>query len=161
MKSRHIVLAAMLSAFPLAAQKPVPRAADGHPDLSGIWTNVTLTPLERPAELAGKEFFAEQEARDFEKSHIKNYDDRDKIKGTDADLFSGYNDLWWDSGTKVVKTLRTSIVVDPADGRIPALTPERQAQSRALAEARRKRCLQPGCGLENSGQLAPAEFKGR
>ena len=140
-----------------AASKGVPRAADGHPDLSGIWTNVTITPLERPRELAGKEFFTPQEAVEYEKTHVRNRDDRDAIKGTNADVTNAYNDFWWDSGTKVVKTRRTSIIVDPPDGRIPALTLHRQSQLRATADARRARCTRPGCGLENNGQPGPAD----
>jgi hypothetical protein len=140
-----------------AAQKGAPRTADGHPDLSGIWTNVTITPLERPRDLAGKEFFTEQEALAYEKSHLRNRDDRDAIKGTNADVANAYNDFWWDSGTKVVKTRRTSIVVDPPDGRIPALTPERQKELQAAQQAKRERCKQPGCELENGGQPGPAD----
>jgi hypothetical protein len=159
-------------ALPAAAQQPpaptpkladpkvaknVPRAADGHPDLSGLWTNVWITPLERPRNLATKEFFTPAEALEFEKSTVRNRDARDGTKGTTADVTLAYNDFWWDSGTKVVKTLRTSMVIDPADGRLPPLTEKRQQQMRAIAEARRQRCLLPGCGTENSGQPGPAD----
>jgi hypothetical protein len=139
-----------------ASSKEVPRTADGHPDLSGIWTNVTITPLERPRELAGKEFFTEQEALQFEKDHVRNRDNRD-ARGTNADVANAYNDFWWDSGTKVVKTRRTSIVVDPPDGRVPALRPERQKQLQAIAAAKKDRCAQPGCEVENGGQPGPAD----
>src|SRR5690242_18219239 len=54
-----------------------PRAPDGHPDLQGIWTNATITPLERPAELAGKAFFTEQEAADYEK-RVARENNRDR-----------------------------------------------------------------------------------
>src|SRR5579871_2394804 len=106
------------------------------PDLQGFWTNVTITPLERPAELAGKQFFTPQEAAAYEKEMVKrNNADRRDGAGTDADVGKAYNDFWWDRGTKVVPTLRTSLIVDPPDGRIPALTPEaqkRQADARAV-----------------------------
>jgi hypothetical protein len=144
------------AALPALAQKGAPRAADGHPDLSGVWTNVTITPLERPRDLAGKEYFTEQEALQYEKAHVMNRDKRPD-KGSVTDVNLAYNDFWWDSGTKVVKTRRTSIVIDPPDGRVPALTPERQAHLKAVAEARRARCKRPGCGLENSGQPGPAD----
>ena len=147
---------AFVVAAPVFAQNGVPRTADGHPDLSGIWTNVTITPLERPRDLAGKEFFTEQEVAAYEKDHVRNRDVRDN-KGTDADVANAYNDFWWDSGTKVVKTRRTSIVVDPPDGRIPALTPERQRQLQAIAAAKRQRCAEPGCELENGGLPGPAD----
>src|SRR5579863_7664436 len=141
---------------PAAGQNGVPRTADGHPDLSGIWTNVTITPLERPRELAGKEFLTAPEAIEYEKQHVRNRDNRDN-KGTIADVANAYNDFWWDSGTKVVKTRRTSIVVDPPDGRVPALTPERQKQLQAVAEAKKQRCAAPGCEVENGGLPGPAD----
>ena len=96
-----------------------PRTPDGQPDLQGIWTNATVTPLERPANLAGKEFFTPAEARQYEKDTIErnNADRRDG--GAQADLTRAYNDAWYDRGTRVVETLRTSLVIDPPDGRIP------------------------------------------
>jgi hypothetical protein len=135
----------------------VPRAGDGHPDLSGIWTNVTITPLERPREMAGKEFFAESEVADYEKRTVqqRNRDQRNPDPVRDA--ANAYNDFWWDSGTKILKNRRTSIIVDPADGRIPALTAERQKQLAEKREAARLRCAQPGCQPENSGILGPAD----
>ena len=124
-------------AFGQAGYTP-PKDAEGHPDLSGYWTNVTLTPLQRPANLAGKLFFTPEEAAAYEKATIEsnNADRREGIRGTDADVGKAYNDFWWDRGTKVVSTLRTSLIVDPPDGRIPALTPEAQrraAERRAAA----------------------------
>jgi hypothetical protein len=114
-----------------------PKTADGHPDLSGYWTNVTITPLERPAQFAGKAFLTPAEAAAYEHETVdrNNVDKRANV-GTDADLAGAYNNFWWDRGTKVVPTLRTSLIVDPADGRIPALTPEaqkRQAEVRTAA----------------------------
>ena len=149
------VLAMSLTAADQNSKKAIPRAADGHPDLSGVWTNVTITPLERPKNLEGKEFFTPQEALEYEKDHKRNFDVRQR--GTEADVASAYNDFWWDSGTKVVKTRRTSIIVDPADGRMPALTPERQKQLAAEAAAKKERCKTPGCEVENSGIAGPAD----
>src|SRR5262245_43362896 len=109
------------SILPLAAQNTVP-------DIQGIWTNVTVTPLERPANLKDKAFFTPQEAAEFEKEVIyrNNADRRDG--GAEADVGRAYNDAWYDRGTKVVKTLRTSLVVDPPDGHIPPLLPEAQTR---------------------------------
>jgi len=137
----------------------IPRTADGHPDLQGFWSNVTLTPLERPRDLTGKEFFTEQEAVEYEKNIVQRRNRDQRQRGTVADVQNAYNDFWWDSGTKVVKTRRTSLVVDPPDGRIPALTPERQKQLQARAEAIKKRCEQPGalCQMENGGAPGPAD----
>jgi hypothetical protein len=96
-----------------------PRTPDGQPDLQGVWTNITITPLERPADLAGKEFFTAAEARQYEKDTVSrnNADRRDG--GAQADLNRAYNDAWYDRGTRVVETLRTSLIIDPPDGRIP------------------------------------------
>jgi hypothetical protein len=141
----------------VAKTSSVPQMADGHPDFNGIWTNVTITPLERPRDLAGKEFFSEQEVTAYEKQTVgqRNRDRRDR--GTERDVASAYNDFWWDSGTKIVKTRRTSIIIDPPDGRIPTLTAERQRQLAALGEAAKRRCEQPGCEPLNGGQLGPAD----
>jgi hypothetical protein len=137
--------------------KTTPRT-DGRPDFTGVWTNITITPLERPRELAGKEFFTPQEAVQYQQNLVanRNRDKRDH-RGTDSDVANAYNDFWWDSGTKVVKTLRTSLVVDPPDGRIPALLPERQEQLAAQNAAKRKRCETEVCEPENGGQLGPAD----
>jgi hypothetical protein len=136
----------------------VPRTADGHPDFSGLWTNVTITPFERPRDLAGKEYFTEQEAAGYEKLTVQQRNRDRREPGSNRDVASAYNDFWWDSGTKVVKTRRTSIVVDPPDGRVPPLTAERQKELAARVEATKRRCeQQPGCEPENSGLLGPAD----
>ena len=126
-----------------------PRTVDGRPDLQGIWNYSTLTPLERPRDLAGKESFTEKEATDYEKSLLdKNNRDR-RDGGAEADLARAYNDLWYDSGAHVVKTRRTSLIIDPPDGRIPAFTPEAQKREAARAEDRRKRGPEPADSWED------------
>ncbi len=117
----------------------VSRTPWGHPDLQGIWSTATITPFERLAELSGKEFFTEKEAAEFEQRTLKatNQDRRDG--GAEADVARAYNDFWWDRGTKVVPTRRTSLVVDPVDGRLPTLTAEAQRKQNARAEARKAR----------------------
>jgi hypothetical protein len=115
-----------------------PRTLAGQPDLQGIWTNATLTPLERPRELAGKEFFSEAEAAEYERQlRARNNADR-RDPDAEADLAVGYNDVWWERGTKVVSSRRTSLIVDPPDGRIPPLTPQAERRAAARAEARRR-----------------------
>ena len=135
MSVRFIALAAVILTGSLIGQSCAaqskytpPRTPDGQPDLQGVWTNVTITPLERPANLAGKEFFTPAEARQYEKDTVdrNNADRRDG--GAQADLSRAYNDAWYDRGTKVVETLRTSLIIDPPDGHIP-----RKAGAPALA----------------------------
>jgi len=125
---------------------PVVATAQKGRDLEGIWTNGMLTPLERPRDLADKPFFTRAEAAAYEKqARDRNNGDR-RDASPDADLATGYNDFWWDRGTNVVSTLRTSLIVDPPDGRIPALTPDAQKRAAARADARR---LHPADGPED------------
>jgi hypothetical protein len=121
------------------AGQNLPRTAWGHPDLQGTWSTATITPFERPAEFAGKEFLTAQEAAEFERTTLErtNRDRRDG--GATADVARAYNDFWWDSGTRVVPTRRTSLVIDPPDGKVPHLTAEAQQRQDALAEARKAR----------------------
>jgi hypothetical protein len=124
----------------------LPVCAAAQDNLDGIWTNATITPLERPSELAGKAFFTLAEAAAYEKQvRERNNADR-RETNSDADLTTGYNDFWWDRGTKVVSTLRTSIIVDPPDGRLPPLTPEAQRRAADRAEYRSSH---PADGPEN------------
>lgn len=124
-----------------------PRTPDGRPDLQGIWSNAIITPLERPAELADKAVFTEQEAAAYEKQIVnRNNADRRDNAGTDVDVSLAYNNAWWDRGSKIIGTRRTSLIVDPPDGRIPPLTPEAQERVTDRAEARR---LHPADGPED------------
>jgi hypothetical protein len=115
----------------------VPRTTGGHPDFQGFWTNATLTPFERTREFAGKEFFTENEALAFEKRMLEA-NDRDRRSATpDADVAQAYNEAWFDRGTKVFPTRRSSIVIDPPDGRVPLLTPQAQRAAANRAQAQR------------------------
>jgi len=77
-----------------AARTWVPlRTPDGQPDLQGIWTNGTLTPLERPAELAGKEFLTPQEAEDYQKRVLARWDRDNREGGAAADLGRAYGSV--------------------------------------------------------------------
>ena len=111
-----------------------PRTPDGQPDLEGVWTNSTITPLERPADLGNKQFFTKEEAAAYEKK-IAEQSNRDRRGGTgDTDVSGAYNEAWWDRGSKVVPSLRTSLISDPPNGRLPALTPSAQEAARRRAE---------------------------
>src|SRR5215831_2551272 len=145
------LLTAILLVAPIAAQQTPKkwspaRTPDGQPDLQGVWGFATITPLERPNELAGKQFFTEKEAAEYEKQLLQqnNKDRRDGPK--EADVGRAYNDFWWDSGNKVVPTLRTSLIVDPPDGKLPALTAAARKRAGDRAEARR---LHPYDGPED------------
>lgn len=118
----------------LAAKKAwtPPRTADGQPDLQGVWTNATITPLERPADLAGKAFFAPSEVAAYEKQVVENANVDRRRSDVTTDVGLAYNEAWWDRGTHVVKTLRTSLIVDPADGKIPALTPDGERRGKSV-----------------------------
>ena len=115
------------------------RTPDGQPDLQGIWSLATITPMERPNELAGKEFFTEKEAIAYE-ADVRQRNNMDRRDGTaEADVGRAYNDFWWDRGTKVVKTKRTSLVIDPNDGKIPPLTAAARERQTERAAANRGR----------------------
>jgi hypothetical protein len=135
-----------IAAFVIAALWLLPVCAAGQSNLEGIWTNGTVTPLERPADLAGKAFFTKTEAAAYEQQARERNDADHRETTSDADLTTGYNAFWWDRGTKVVSTLRTSIITDPSNGRIPALTPDAQKRATERAEARR---LHPADGPED------------
>jgi hypothetical protein len=92
-------------------------------DLQGIWTNATITPFERPAELGDKQFLTENEIKDIETRAAANRVDRPPQTGD----VGSYNQFWFDSGTKAVKTGRTSLVIEPKNGRVP-LKPEAEAK---------------------------------
>src|SRR4029453_9882870 len=97
------------------------------PNFDGIWNSATPTPLERPAQLKDKAFFTPEEAAAWE----KQVTGRNQATGNGTGIGT-YNTFFREFGTRTVKTLRTSIITDPPDGRIPALTP-------AAAEGKRRR----------------------
>jgi len=120
-----------------------PRTPWGEPDLQGIWDFATITPMERPKELAGKEVLTSEEAADFERRTLEQRNPDRRDGGSQADVGRAYNQFWWDYGTKVIGTKRTSLVVDPPDGRIPPLTPEGQKRAEARTVARQRPAFGP------------------
>jgi hypothetical protein len=119
-----------------AAARPwtTPRTPWGEPDLQGAYSNRTITPFERPANVGGREFFTKQEMAALESQVQQSGGDEGRTKGTVADVARAYNDFWWDRGTKAT-TARTSLVVDPPNGLVPALTED--AKKRAEDEPKR------------------------
>jgi hypothetical protein len=98
-------------------------APDGQPNLQGIWTNATITPFERPASLRDKAFLTPAEAEALERQAAGRREDAAPARPGDV---GSYNQVWFDSGERVVATRRTSLVIDPPDGRVP-LRPEAEA----------------------------------
>jgi hypothetical protein len=92
-------------------------------DLQGIWTNPTITPFERPVALGDKEFLTEKEAQELEAQSAVNQVDRPPAPGDTG----SYNRFWFDSGTRVVGSRRTSLVIEPKNGRVP-VKPEAEAK---------------------------------
>jgi len=136
MQTRITVIAAFSLVFfavgQVGAQDSIKRTPWGDPDIEGIWTNATLTPLQRPPELAAKEFFTAEEAKQFQQARIEQTNaDRPLPPGQ----VGAYNDAFFERGTNIVRSRRTSLVIDPPDGRIPALTSDAQRK----VEARQQR----------------------
>ena len=134
-------IAAVAGAAHPAAQSPSRTTAWGDPDLQGVYTFATITPLQRPDDVAGRALLTAEEAASFEERTALERVDRPPRPG-DAGT---YNRFWVDYGTRVVGTLRTSLVVDPPDGRLPPLAPAAQARN----EARGAAGPQPPAGHED------------
>jgi len=128
---------AQTAAAKTARQSAVPRTADGRPDLQGTWDFRTITPLERPNALSGKQRLTDEEAADLEEQAAQDRVDRRPAAGDPGT----YNQFWFDRGTKVIGDKRTSLITDPPDGRIPPLTPE--GQKRKAFGGRRDRPTGP------------------
>jgi hypothetical protein len=118
----------------------VPRTADGQPDLQGFWTNDTVTPLERPAEFGNKEILTREEAAAYAKKR------RDQFLAQPKDNIHYDDAIWQDENYSKDVRLRTSLVTDPRDGKLPPLTPEARQREAARAANR------AGTGVSDSAQ---------
>jgi hypothetical protein len=127
---------AFLLVFSLQAQSP-------GADLQGVWTNATLTPVERPAVFAGKATVSEAEAKSYEQKDldVNNIDKPDAPllaaagSGSGPTAVGGYNNLFMDRGSALARVdgvKRTSLVIDPPDGKVPPLTPEARTRNAAM-----------------------------
>ncbi|HTS50416.1 MAG TPA: hypothetical protein VMH05_20865 [Bryobacteraceae bacterium] len=126
---------------PPAKSKTVPRAADGHPDLQGIWTNATVTPMERPAQFANKLNITDAEAAAFEKDQAQDLQSEDGqsdgkiIRAAGSAGTGGYNVLFVDRGTQMIRVdgvKRSSLIIDPPDGRVPPITEEARKRNASM-----------------------------
>src|SRR5574339_495977 len=108
-----------------------PRTPWGHPDLQGIWSNATTTPLERPAEFANKPLLTDDEvaAANAAVASRRNTDQAPRAGDPGT-----YNEFWWERGNLLK---HTAIIVDPPDGKVPPVTPEGRKRAEAFAAPRR------------------------
>ena len=132
-----VIAVVLLAPLPAAAQAPTTaadagmllRTPDGQSDLQGVWDYRTITPLERPSDLAGREFLTDEEVAQLEQRAFERNTDEARPEDARRDVSGAYNDFWWDRGQKVVPTMRTSLIVAPPDGRIP-YRPEARPRAR-------------------------------
>jgi len=144
MSSRFPAIAgalAVLIAQPAAGQTRTP---DGHPDLQGVWTNATITPLERPKSLAGKATLTDAEAAEFEKNAAQELQDVDGksehplLAAAGSNGTGGYNILFIDRGSELARVdgvKRTSLIIDPPDGKIPPITREAKKRNAEIFQS--------------------------
>jgi hypothetical protein len=117
-----------------------------HPSFEGIWNSASLTPFQRPVELGTKEYYTEQEAAVYEKNKAQEVNRDRRDGGQEADIARAYNELWFDRGSKLARTRRTSMIIDPPDGRVPPMTPEARKKFQAIQE---KFAVHPADGPED------------
>jgi len=109
-----------------APAKPysVPHTPWGDPDLRGIWNNATSTPMQRPEKFGDKAVLAEDEAEQVEEELAKTQNRDNRDGGAEAQVIQGYNEFWMDKRRlEFLKDRRTSLIVDPPDGRMPPRLP--------------------------------------
>ena len=142
-----VVALAPAGAAAQSAEAEAPRTAWGAPDLQGVWDFRSLTPLQRPENLGNKAFLTEEEAAELEQAELQRNSDlltrdrQDVAAGGNVDRREDgspgfYNNFWLDRGTQTVGDRRTSLIVDPPNGRVPPMTAA--AAQRAADQARER-----------------------
>ena len=125
----------VLVAWPaLTMAQDVPQTAWGAPDLQGVWDFRTITPLERPENLGDKAFLTQEEAAQREQGAVDRAArlwDREARRTEAGGNVGGYNNFWMDQGTNVIGTRRTSLIIDPPNGRLPEVTETGRARAAA------------------------------
>ena len=127
-----VAVVGLVACSGIAAAQEAPRTGWGDPDLQGVWDFRTLTPLQRPEDLGDKAFLTAEEATQREQEEFDRnlrlweQEARTAVAG---DNVGAYNNFWMDRGTTVIETRRTSLVIDPPNGRLPELTEEGQARA--------------------------------
>jgi hypothetical protein len=119
------------------------------PNFEGVWNSATTTPLERPPQFKDKPFFTPEEAAAWNRQFAERNQDPSAEALAMSRSTGTYNTFYREFGTRTVKTLRTSIIVDPSDGRIPALTPEAAEVRRRRIEAQRNGEQAEDLGLQD------------
>lgn len=151
-------LCSALLAWPAFSQDwQLPRTEYGHPDLQGIWSNATQTRLERNPDLGEQRAFTEEQALSFEArsraaQERGNQDsDPDRAPPTDGNTAAAYNSFWLERGNEIVRIngeYRTSMIIEPANGRIPYL-PEAERQASQVQQW----LARPGVGAFDGPEL--------
>ena len=147
-----LVPATALAQPAAAGDDAAPRTPWGAPDLNGVWDFRTLTPFERPESLADQAVFTPEEAAQFEAERLAAFEVRDDQEP--ADVVGNYNQFWFDPGNKISETRQTSLVTDPPDGRVPALSADATARQDALRQVRdgvNRHSPTPGGWVEDLG----------
>ena len=141
-----VAVAVGLSSAPVAAQD-APRTAWGAPDLQGVWDFRTITPLERPEALGDQTFLTEEEAANLEQEVVDRNNElaarearrtsvTESVDRGEQGAPGFYNNFWLDRGTSTVGTRRTSLIVDPPNGRLPEMSPAGRERTEARREYR-------------------------
>jgi hypothetical protein len=150
-----IIMAAGLSLASQASAQTAMAAASRHPDFSGFWNSSTATPIERPARFKDKEFFPPAEAAAWERETGAKSQDTPLPRGPVESIGASYNAVFYEVATHVLKSLRTSIITDPPDGRIPALTPAAAVEKRRRVELLRHPVGARDLGLQDQCLIFP------
>ena len=141
------VLAALPSPQARAADPQPARTSWGQPDLRGVWDYRTITPLQRPEDLADTEVLSTQEAAELQDQLLTRRNNDQRPSEAAKDVARAYNDFWLDYGNSLTEDKRTSLIIDPPDGRIPDLTPAGKKRE----ETRKTVFKRPAHGPEDRG----------